>query len=192
MNGRSLEALFREATVRVNGPRPGAGFFVAPGVVMTCVHVVGREAPVSVLGRPPTRIQRLCDRRRPIPALDEDYPDVAILWVEDDDRPCVVLAEAWPAWGDMFQTYGFPLEGGSAEVLTPALLDYRGTKGSDDAAFIDLKSDTVKPGMSGGALLNLRTRAVCGVVVATRKRRQPGWRLGRALGLPRRADTGGG
>ncbi len=71
-------------------------------------------------------------------------------------------------WGDRFQTYGFPAEGGSAELLTPAMLEYRGTKGPDASPFLDLKSDTVKPGMSGGALLNVRTRAVCGVVVATR------------------------
>ena len=154
--------------MRILGPRPGAGFFVAPGVVLTCVHVVGRDAPVRVAGRPATRVHRLCDGGRPIPALDEDYPDVAVVEVDIEGHPCVLLDEAWPVWGDSFQTYGFPQEGGSAELLTPAMLEYRGTKGPDASSFIDLKSDTVKPGMSGGALLNVRTRAVCGVLVATR------------------------
>jgi tetratricopeptide (TPR) repeat protein len=164
----SLEELLRQATVRVMGPRPGAGFFVAPNVVVTCAHVVGRAAPVTVLGKAATRIKRLCDGGRPLPDLDEDYPDVAVVWVDIDDHPCVVLDDQWPVWGDRFQTYGFPNEGGSAELLTPGMLDYRGTKGPDATAFVDLKSDTVKPGMSGGALLNLRTRAVCGIVIATR------------------------
>lgn len=173
MAEHSLEDLFRDSTVRVIGPRPGTGFFVAPGVVLTCAHVVGRDAPVSVLGRPATRVERLCDRGRPLPALDEDYPDVAIVWVDIDGHPCVALDEARPIWDDSFQTYGFPTEGGSAELLTPAMLDYRGTKGPEATPFIDLKSDTVKPGMSGGALLNLRTLAVCGLVVATRRVASP-------------------
>jgi hypothetical protein len=34
-----LEDLLRSCTVRVTGgPAPGAGFFVAPGKVLTCVH----------------------------------------------------------------------------------------------------------------------------------------------------------
>ncbi len=90
----SLEDLLREATVRVLGPRPGAGFFVAPGLVLTCVHVVGHDAPVSVFGRPATRVERLCDGGRSIPALDEDYPDIAVVEVDIEGHPCALVDEA--------------------------------------------------------------------------------------------------
>ena len=44
-----LEDLLRGCTVRVTGgPMPGAGFFVAPGKVLTCVHVIGDSAALVV------------------------------------------------------------------------------------------------------------------------------------------------
>ena len=44
-----LEDLLRACTVRVTGgPAPGAGFFAAPGKVLTCVHVIGDSAGLVV------------------------------------------------------------------------------------------------------------------------------------------------
>ena len=68
--------------------------------------------------------------------------------------------------------FGYPREGG-AEQLTPARLTYRGTHGTTPTAFLDLASDTIKPGMSGAAVLNLRTGGVCGVVVASKHPARP-------------------
>ena len=61
---------------------PGAGFFVAPGRVLTCVHVIGDSADLMVRwerdDRPVLevpvsgRAAVLEDRGRPIPALDRD------------------------------------------------------------------------------------------------------------------------
>jgi tetratricopeptide (TPR) repeat protein len=113
-------------------------------------------------------VWRLHDQGRPMPYLDEDYPDVALLRVDIAGPQCVAVDLDWPKFGDHFQSYGFPDEGGAQRLLTPALLSYRGKKGNDPVVFIDLASDTVKPGLSGGPLLNLRTRGVCGIVVATR------------------------
>jgi hypothetical protein len=163
----SVEDLLRAATVRVEGGRrPGAGFFVAPGLVLTCAHVVGDSSQLSIrwpLGGaedasiPVSSVALLCDQGKPIPALDEAYPDVAVLSVALDRHPCVGLDEDSPVYGDRFQIYGFPEEGGSV-VLTPAALSYRGKKAEEPTVFIDLASDTVKPGMSGAALLNLRSK----------------------------------
>ena len=169
-----LEELLRAATVRVEGgPRPGAGFFLAPGVVVTCVHVTGDVDELEVVWGPdgarvPASVERrLGGRGRPIPDLAADYPDVAVLRVELDGHPCVAIDEDKPKYEDTFQSYGFPAEGGSV-LLTAATLAYRGTKGQAPTEFVDLASDTVRPGMSGGPLLNLRSKAVSGVVVATR------------------------
>jgi hypothetical protein len=171
----SLEELLRACTVRVLGPRPGAGFFVAPGVVLTCAHVVGAETTLNidwdaggVRNHSASVLTTVADRGRPIPALDSDYPDVAVVHLKGlGGHACVGIDLNWPQQEDRFQIYGYPEEGGSA-VLTPAVLSYRGKKGSGPTVFLDLASDQVKPGMSGAAVLNLRSRAVCGLVVASK------------------------
>jgi tetratricopeptide (TPR) repeat protein len=179
-----LEDLLRACTVRVvGGPMPGAGFFVAPGRVLTCVHVIGDSADLMVRwerdGQPVLeipasgRIAVLEDRGRPIPALDRDYPDIAVLKVDGiDGHPCVGIDPEWPSLKDDFLVFGYPQEGGAVQ-LTPARLTYRGTHGTLPAAYLDLASDTIKPGMSGGAVLNLRSGRVCGVVVASKHPAHP-------------------
>jgi tetratricopeptide (TPR) repeat protein len=109
----------------------------------------------------------LRDRGAPIPDLEEGYPDFALLAVDIREHPCVLVDEELPTFNDSFQAYGFPKEGGSV-VPTPVLLSYRGLKGHSAAPYLDLAADKVKPGMSGAALLNLRTGGVCGILVATR------------------------
>src|SRR6266566_5679746 len=174
-----LEDLLRGCTVRVTGgPMPAAGFFVAPGRVLTCVHVIGDNAALAVRwerdGRPvlevrvSRRVAVLADRGRPIPVLDRDYPDIAVLEVDGlDGHPCVGIDPNWPSQEDSFQVFGYPEEGGAVQ-LTPARLTYRGKHGTSPTAYLDLASDTIKPGMSGAAVLNLRTGGVCGVVVASK------------------------
>src|SRR5213080_2094956 len=116
MAQESLEDLLRSATVRVEGgPRPGAGFFVAPGLVLTCVHVVGAAGPLAVRWPtldaeplPAERVLLLNALGRPIPHLDEGYPDVALLRLDLTDHPCVALDGDWPVDGDRFKIYGFP------------------------------------------------------------------------------------
>ena len=179
-----LEDLLRACTVRVTGgPMPGAGFFVAPGMVLTCVHVIGDSSDLVVRwerdGQPVLearvcgRIAVLADRGRPIPALDRDYPDIAVLQISGlAGHPCVRIDPEWPSQQDSFQVFGYPEEGGAVQ-LTPARLTYRGTHGTLPATYLDLASDTIKPGMSGAAVLNLRSGAVCGVVVASKHPARP-------------------
>jgi tetratricopeptide (TPR) repeat protein len=186
-----LEDLLRACTVRVTGgPEPGAGFLVAPGKVITCVHVIAdcadgvkvssglkvqwerdgsKPGEFSVTGVPLV----LADRGRAIDALDCDYPDIAVLDVAmPPGHPCVRIDAEWPGRGDLFQAYGYPSEGGTVR-LTPASLEYRGTQGTRPTAYLDLARDTVKGGMSGAAALNLRTGGVSGVIVASKNPARP-------------------
>jgi tetratricopeptide (TPR) repeat protein len=179
VSARRLEDLLRASVVQVDGVRsPGTGFFIAPGLIVTCAHIVQDPEQLTVFwsgdGNPmPAEIvQLVADRGRPIPSLDGDYPDIAVLRVESTRHPCVAIDTDLPQQDDRFQTYGFPAEGGAVGI-TPASLRYRGIKGEPPTEFIDLASDTVKPGMSGAPLLNLRTQAVGGVVVATRNATAP-------------------
>src|ERR1700678_1718013 len=159
-----LEGLLRACTVRVlGGPMPGAGFFVAPGTVVTCVHVIGdgdrlsvrwerdgaAPADLAVTGAPLV----LPSRGRAIRNLDADYPDIAVLTVQaPGGHPCVRLDVVRPEHGDHVVAFGYPEEGGSVH-LTPAGLTYRGLHGTSPTSFWDLGADTVKPGMSGAAVL---------------------------------------
>lgn len=175
----ALEDLLRECTVRVlGGPMPGAGFFVAPGLVLTCMHVIGDSPTLTVRWERDSaqareaevagRVAVLNDRGRPIPDLACDYPDIAIIKVEGlGANPCVGIDQEWPSQVDSFLVFGYPEEGGAIQ-LTPATLTYRGTHGHQPTAYLDLASDTIKPGMSGSAVLNLHSGAVCGVVVASK------------------------
>jgi tetratricopeptide (TPR) repeat protein len=181
-----LEDLLRACTVRVTGgPMPGAGFFVAPGMVLTCVHVIGDGDAGGLTvqwecdGQPPAevpvtgRVVVLADKGRPIPALDRDYPDIAVIEVGGlQGHPCVRIDHEWPSAEDGFQVFGYPREGGAVR-LTPARLTYRGTHGTAPVAYLDLASDTVKRGMSGAAVLNLRTGSVCAAVVASKDLASP-------------------
>ena len=162
---------------------PGAGFFVAPTMILTSVHVIGDSDALMVRwerDREPVlevpvsgRVAVLANRGRPIPALDRDYPDIAVLEVGGlDDHPCVGIDPEWPSQEDSFQVFGYPEEGGAVQ-LTPARLTYRGTHGTAPTAYLDLASDTIKPGMSGAAVLNLRSGKVCGVVVASKEPTHP-------------------
>jgi hypothetical protein len=175
-----LEGLLRACTIRVvGGAAPGTGFFVAPGKVVTCVHVIGVEdhpglrviwerdglEPVEfpLTGRP----LRLAHQSQGMTALDE-FPDIAILDIARvNSQPCVRVDLDWPVHGDRMQAFGYHGEGAPVP-MTPAVLAYRGPHGIAPQCYLDLASDTVKPGMSGSAVLNSRTGGVCGVIVATR------------------------
>ena len=53
------------------------------------------------------RVLVLANRGRPIPALDRDYPDIAVLEVAGlDGHPCVGIDTEWPAHEDGFQVFG--------------------------------------------------------------------------------------
>lgn len=182
-----LEGLIRDCTVQVIGEERGTGFFVAPGIVITCAHVTGTQRPPAVRwerdGQPTVEVTAPGPARtldyavRPIPALDAPYPDIAVIELPAlTDHPCVAVDDDWPQDRDTFYICGYPREG-RAELLTPARLSYRGKHGTDPVAYIDLAADTIKPGMSGAALVNLRTGAVCGVLMATKDPRQGagGW-----------------
>jgi hypothetical protein len=45
--GDPLVHQLRQCCLRVMGNSPGCGFFIAPRLVITCAHVVGRDVPVG-------------------------------------------------------------------------------------------------------------------------------------------------
>ena len=78
----------------------------------------------------------------------------------------------WPSHEDSFQVFGYP-RGGRRGAADPGAADLPRHAWHQADHYLDLASDTIKPGMSGAAVLNLRSGAVCGVVVASKHPARP-------------------
>src|SRR5262249_39804377 len=113
-SGDPLQDHFERCLVQVlvGGEHSGTGFFVGPGKVLTCAHVVDPDRQVRVVweeGRPASAqiLRRLPEQGagNPYP-----YPDLCLLQVPLQDHPCVRLDEQEPTLGpprDHFRTAGF-------------------------------------------------------------------------------------
>lgn len=161
----ALPHLLSRCTVRLvvnGGVEFGTGFFVAPGYLLTCAHVVddahqnhGRIDASWNGQKYAATIEQITDKT---------HPDLALLKIAGlSHHPCVYLSSA-ASLGDDLYTYGYTENYPQGE---PATFTYEGQhQGAVD--LLKLKLGDVKPGFSGSPLLNLRTGAVCGVMKRTR------------------------
>lgn len=157
----------------------GSGFFVAPGQVLTCAHVVSPHPAGSV--RVLFAGAELAERCRTLLPPERGggptyaLPDLALLTVDPPPgQPSVWLAAGPPATETKVLALGFSAETpGQGVQPTPALLTAVGPSGS----FVRLKDDVLRAGMSGSLALDLDTHQVCGVVKASQDRHQSlgGW-----------------
>jgi len=168
--GQSLYELLRQCMVRVSVPKgtQGTGFFVAPGQILTCAHVVA-VAQEQNLGVEVTwwKGQKAIEEQT-IPARikewrDSSYPDLALLEVELAEHPCVSLGEAAEPF-DTFYGYGCPEDYPNGDAVT---LECEGWS-NEPRAMLKLKRGQLKSGFSGTPLLNRRTGRVCGLVKLSR------------------------
>ncbi|MFF3863640.1 tetratricopeptide repeat protein [Streptomyces sp. NPDC002209] len=155
----------------------GTGFFVAPGWVVTCAHVVfdasqGTEVD-QVLLVPDSSL-----RSSPVPAVVKarseppqgtalwPFPDLALVRLDSElDHPCVRVYPGDPIGGEC-HAWGFPRrEHGVIPPGSPASFHFEGVEGD---GYFKLKAGQAAPGLSGAPLLCPGRRAVVGVVSATR------------------------
>jgi hypothetical protein len=157
--------LLPDCTVRlsVNGSAAtGTGFFVAPGYVLTCAHVV--RTPDASLPQITANWQGQNYAASLVRATSAEYPDLALLQVTSvPAHPCVYLYSGAAAGDDLY-TYGYSDRYSQGESAT--FLCEGPSNGSNE--LIKFKWGEVRPGLSGSPLLNMRTGAVCGVVKLTR------------------------
>jgi tetratricopeptide (TPR) repeat protein len=164
----TLYELLHDCTVKLiltNG-ECGTGFFVAPGRVLTCEHVVRRaeDAPIAMRWR---QIHNFAEAR-----VEQVWAeiDLALLTFEppQSDLPCVYLDDEDVRVGDQLYLFGYPdREYENGRPVTPECEGFTG----DEPPFIMLEQGQVQPGMSGAALLNRRTGKVCGMAKFTRDER---------------------
>ena len=167
MSDPLLQLLIR-CTVRVRGSDHGAGFYIAPGRVLTCAHVVGAERKPGdediVVMRPDGKNTETPARL--IYSLPHSDDDLSLLEVTQDADDYVWLNDSNVFIGDDLLLYGFPK--GSGDTRT-AHYEGESERHGEAALFHHLfKGGQVLPGFSGAPLLNLRTGSVIGVVTETR------------------------
>lgn len=148
MLDQSCFELFRDCTVRIKTLKnQGTGFFVAPGQILTCNHVVAaaKDDEIEVLWKE-ERLEMVSIAR-----TESGNPDLALLKVTLTEHPCVYLdREVQP--NDALYSYGYPpqVEGGSSVGTTCIGPTNRGQ-------ILTIGNESIRPGLSGAPLLNLRT-----------------------------------
>ncbi|MFJ8564524.1 trypsin-like peptidase domain-containing protein [Streptomyces sp. NPDC093514] len=196
-----LEPLVQAATVRVHappggyenprshrtGPTWGSGFFIAPGWVLTCAHVVGeggaavrltgREVGITfsagslsgtVTGRVECVLPERLDERRPGRHALWDLPDLALVRVlAPVSHACVWLTDRSRPRFDEVAYFGCTEDLGTPEI-TGRTTRLRGTAGNGAAIRLG-DDDEIEPGMSGGPVVDLARGEVVGVLKARRQ-----------------------
>jgi hypothetical protein len=153
--------------VRLNGSFSGSGFFVAPGFVLTCAHVVlDRGAEVTVLwGERELSVSAITLHP---PGGADDYhpfPDLALLQVAVRDHPCVRFARTEPSPNTVVTAAGFSTATPTSGTRPDSLLL---TVAGQADRFLRVVADQVVPGFSGSPAADLDTGEVLGVVKASR------------------------
>ncbi|MFJ8648419.1 trypsin-like peptidase domain-containing protein [Streptomyces sp. NPDC093546] len=171
-----LQELLESCRVRVDGVTRGAGFFVAPGFVVSCAHVAGARpgarVPVEWQGARYEGVVRTASAPPPRPGRGLwPYPDLAVLELRDapPGHPCVWLQGLLPAAGTPLTAAGFSdtYEPGVPAART-AELRRGGSIFLHGGRMMELAGAEVNEGLSGGPVLSHASGGVCGVVKATR------------------------
>lgn len=181
----SLHTLLRRSVVRIDdsdGAFRGTGFFVAPGEVLTCAHVVhacaavvatwdsGSSSAVVAAALPPLSPDDRLARFYP-------FPDVALLRLIDPppDHPCVRLDHAVPVLGppvDVLVTMAWTADeyAPGTAIATTATFEYEGCAQPVGGELLKLKNGQVAHGFSGAPLVVARTGEVGALLDSTRDR----------------------
>ena len=178
-----LIALFRQCVVCITdeaGRFRGSGFFVAPGRVLTCGHVVHGAAALRVQWQ--DRVVPVGDVAAvpPLASVTDPgsypLPDLAVLGVDEAagwGHPCAVLMLGQPVLGgppDGLYLAGYTIEHGPVPALTGATTGFESLVTEDGHTFFKVKRGLVLPGFSGSPLLDLEAGAVAGIVESSRGR----------------------
>jgi hypothetical protein len=163
-----MSELLPQCTARISLPgqtRAGTGCFVAPGVLLTCAHVV--SAALTGASTSPLEIWW---QEQSYPAqvlkLSPEY-DLALVHVPLIEHPCVLLQEEVQPHENLC-SYGYPDDYPHGDTVTG---EFEGlTEDKDTFPLLKFKMGQVRPGMSGAPLCNERTGAVCGIVKRSRDR----------------------
>jgi len=161
-----LEDLLQQCTVKITVPGGwGTGFFVAPELILTCAHVVRKATDSQVTISSPVWQQHLSAIVK-AKADDGKTLDLALVKLSEPlpDHACVLLGEKPVAIGQALYSYGYLESYTNAAPVRPVNEGLTG----DMPPLLKLQGAQIEKGISGAALLNLKTGKVCGIVKETR------------------------
>jgi len=177
----------RRCCLRVISEESGCGFFVAPHLVITCSHVLGRTVPVGSTvelrrwGSSDDR-ENQAEKLHAMVQANEPTDDIALLRLEDGEEHPHVPLSGDVRLEDPLLAIGFPQDGDRLELdqftaQFEAEIEATDRRGGALDKELKFKGGQVRHGFSGGPLLNRRTWRVIGLVNATRDARAPdgGW-----------------
>lgn len=191
-----LEDLLQQCTVKITVPGQvgwGTGFFVVPGLILTCAHVVKN---LGSNGKASIRWQHFDDFAEAEIEQVVSHSDLALLRFKSppniNNLPCVYLDNLETLnrpfqSGDELYCFGYPLkdfndgcpitvtcEGGFNEwVRVETFEEGEKRENKEEVKIIKFKAGLIEPGVSGSALLNFRTGKICGIAKFTRDRLSP-------------------
>lgn len=154
---------FEDSVVKITSQRLGllgSGFFVAPRVVLTCLHVIDHIDPTELR----CEWQSYCVAFDYVVAQDV-LLDVALLRVNLSHHPVPEIDASWSR-GDQVYSFGYSSrkprgEGVTAECEALAM---------DDRTLLKIKNGQVRDGMSGAPVLNNRTESIFAIMTRTRNK----------------------
>ncbi|MFC5724809.1 trypsin-like peptidase domain-containing protein [Streptomyces gamaensis] len=185
----ALDALVRRAVVRISAPGGaqdttgerfwGSGFFVAPGWLLTCAHVVGNGGGDVLAGRTPVDVTDWREHTTPgtvalvlrpprdpqAPPRSWPLPDLALVRAEGAEHAegteCLWLSERSVVVPAPVGLYGWSRELGEP-ALRHGLGEARGEDGPRGAGML-LRGEIPVAGCSGGPVVDMRRGTVIGV-----------------------------
>jgi HEAT repeat protein len=134
-------------------------------LILTCAHVVRKAADFQVTVVYPARESPLSAIVK-AKADDGKTLDLALVELSESlsDHPCVLLDEEPVAIGQALYSYGYLESYTHAAPVRPVNEGLTG----DTPPLLKLQGAQIEHGISGAALLNLKTGKVCGIVKETR------------------------
>lgn len=161
--------------VRVDSPKRGVAFFIAPTLMLTCAHIVvdsDAQDDSDFIGCNDIQVSFEKDKKSAILYDIDNELDVALLGITDiGSHPSIYLSTSI-AKNDDLTGWGWPE--GFEEEQRPTNFKFTGeTKRDDGTRRLSLNTDIpIKPGWSGSPLWNPKTGKVCGIVNETYDRKQ--------------------
>lgn len=167
----------------------GAGLVLAGGAVLTCAHVLGKEATadteitvrlLGVTGTPafPAKVRLGCW----VPVAEDGTGDVALLDLAGtglDRLPGAVLRELPSPRGRQVRAFGFPVPHDNGIVGGGRIAG----SGGPGAEWLQIDprpyAERLRPGFSGAGVVDERSGAVVGIVVTTYRddESSPAWMI---------------
>ena len=168
-----LVAQLDRCTVQVHGEDgfAGSGVFAAPGVVLTCAHVViAAESACSITWQGQTFAAAGVPELFPPPGYGSNdsypFPDLAVLRLANPpSHPCARLGTEGPPIGSHVYASGFSTRTLTDGTAPDGLLVQVAAQSGE---FLRVKHDQIYGGLSGSPVLDVATDRVCGLVKATR------------------------